>query len=207
MRRSLVALIFGVACMALLGMTNLALYAADWSATIKQVEKSVLFMEIGCTAFVIDATRKYVLTAAHCEDEGKEIWVDRVRATVVAKDGKKDLMVLEVKHLDPSRPALQLAPANPVRGQELMAVGYGYALERMFFRMTHVADDAVMIPEIGGPFIGTDTAFVGGQSGGPVVDFDGRVVMIVQRASETVGIGVGADVIRERVGRFFAAGK
>ncbi len=49
-----------------------------------------------------------------------------------------------------------------------------------------------------------DSAFVGGQSGGPVVNAAGEVVMIVQRASITVGISVGADVIRERMARFFS---
>ena len=61
------------------------------------------------------------------------------------------------------------------------------------------------MPETGqaGTFVSLDSAFVGGQSGGPVVNAAGEVVLIVQRASNTVGIGVGADVIRERMGRFF----
>jgi S1-C subfamily serine protease len=174
----------------------------DWSSVIQRAEKSVMFVESGCTAFVIDTVRKYVLTAAHC-DSGKDMWIDRVKATVVARDGQKDLMVLEVPHLDPSRPALKLAK-NPTRGQNVMSIGYGMALERPFFRIAHVSDDAVYIPNVeGGPYIGLDAAFVGGQSGGPVVDHNGNVVMIVQRASNTVGIGVGAEVIKERVGRFF----
>jgi S1-C subfamily serine protease len=174
----------------------------DWSSVIQRAEKSVMFVESGCTAFVIDTVRKYVLTAAHC-DSGKDMWIDRVKATVVARDGQKDLMVLEVPHLDPSRPALKLAK-NPTRGQNVMSIGYGMALERPFFRIAHVSDDAVYIPNVeGGPYIGLDAAFVGGQSGGPVVDHNGNVVMIVQRASNTVGIGVGADTIRDRIGRFF----
>jgi S1-C subfamily serine protease len=115
-------------------------------------------------------------------------------------------MILEVKDLDPAREALKLAAGDPDIGQEVMSAGYGYALERPFFRKAMVSDNAVMIPEggIGGPFIGVDSGFIGGQSGGPVVDINGDVVSIVQRASDKLGIGVGASVIRARMGRFWA---
>jgi len=116
-------------------------------------------------------------------------------------------MVVEVKELDPAKEALVLAASNPGIGDEVMSIGYGYGLERPFFRKAMVSDNAVMIPEsgIGGPFIGVDSGFIGGQSGGPVVNRAGEVVSIVQRASDKLGIGVGADIIRERVGRFFPA--
>jgi S1-C subfamily serine protease len=198
MRRVLLAVVLSVGAFA-----PLTAQVTDWSGIIARAEKSVMFVESGCTAFVIDTARKYVLTAAHCDTPGKTMWVDRVEARIVARDQLKDLLVLEVPHLDPARPALRLAK-NPTRGQNVMSIGYGMALERPFFRIAHVSDDAVTIPNVeGGPFIGLDAAFVGGQSGGPVVDHEGRVVMIVQRASNTVGIGVGADTIRDRVGRFF----
>jgi S1-C subfamily serine protease len=45
---------------------------------------------------------------------------------------------------------------------------------------------------------------VPGMSGGPVVDASGQVVMIVQLASDRVGLGIGAESIRAKVGRFFA---
>lgn len=201
MKIKALALILGSFC-----FIPLSAQTVDWSAVINKAEKSVMFIESGCTAFVIDAARKYALTAAHCEAEGK-MWVDRVEAKVVAKDTKKDLMVLEVPHLDPTRPALRLA-RNPKRGQNVMSIGYAMALERPFFRIAHVSDDEVTIPDVpGGPFISVDAAFVGGQSGGPVVNEAGDVVMIVQRASNTVGIGVGADMIKERMGRFFQGSK
>jgi S1-C subfamily serine protease len=180
--------------------------ADDWAPLIDRVLKSVVYVESedgSCTGFVIDTKRKFVMTAAHCE--GQDVWVDRVRAEIVAKDTKKDLMVLEVKNLDPQRPALKLAAADPKIAQEVLSVGFGMALERPFFRKAMVSDTAVQIPEagIGGPYIGLDSAFVGGQSGGPVVNSSGEVVLIVQMASNTVGIGVGAAIIRDRMGRFF----
>lgn len=184
-------------------------FADQWLDVVHKAQKAVLYMEMSegsCTAFVIDAARKYVLSAAHCYDENG-MWVDRVKAEVISLDFKKDLMVLEVKNLDPEKIALKLADKNPEIRQDVMSVGYGYGLERPFFKTARVSDTAVMLPTggIGGPFIGVDAAYTGGQSGGPVLDVNGDIVSIVQRSDGgTLGIGVGAEIIKERVGRFFA---
>jgi S1-C subfamily serine protease len=183
----------------------------DWSAVSKQVAPSIVYVEGdgGCTGFVIDTARKYVLSAAHCdvEREPKRLWVDRVEGHVVSKDTKKDLLVIEVKDLDPARPALKLASSDPAIQQEVLSVGYGYALERPMFRRVSIADDKMTIAEegIGGPLLAIDAAFVPGQSGGAVVNADGDVVMIVQRTSDRMGVGIGASLIRDRVGRFWGA--
>lgn len=200
MRKSLLTLLFVL-------VSFVPALANDWSGVVKSVENSVVYIDINgesaCTGFVIDTKRKYVMTAAHCD--GDVLWVDRVKGTVISKDLKKDLMILEVKELDPTKTALKLAGGDPAIGQEVMSIGFGYALERPFFRKSMVSDNAVMIPEsgIGGPFIGVDSGFIGGQSGGPVVNDQGEVVSIVQMASDKLGIGVGAKIIKERVGRFF----
>lgn len=200
MRRVLLALF-------LLPFTFMPVAAANdsWAGTIEKLKKALVYIESengGCSGFVVDAARKYVQTAAHCAD--KELWVDRVSAITISKDSQEDLMILEVKDLDPSRETLRLAAEDPEIGLEVMSAGYGYALKRPFFRKAMVSDNGVMIPEIGGPFIGVDSGFIGGQSGGPVVNINGEVVAIVQRASDKLGIGVSASVMRERMGRFWA---
>ena len=188
------------------------LCASDWAGIINKVEQSILWVNIdgegGCTAFIINQEKHYLLTAAHCYagSKGGVIWADSIPTRVIALDLKKDLLVLEAKDIDPTRPALKLAAKNPERGEEVMSVGYGFALERPFFRQAHVQDDQLMIPEggVGGPFISTDSPFVGGQSGGPVVNHAGEIVAIVQRGDGgSTGLGTGAELIRARVGRFF----
>lgn len=195
--------------LALAALAVPTLHAADgWEAVIAKAQSAVVFIQVGdegsCSGFVINKTEHLVMTAAHCYAD--HVWVDFVRGDVVALDQKKDLMVLRVKDIDPSRNALTLAAKDPVIRQDVMSVGYGYGLERPFFKTAHVSDTAVQIPveSIGGPFIGVDASFTPGQSGGPVLNIAGEVVAIVQRGDGgTLGLGVGAEIIRARLGRFW----
>lgn len=184
----------------------------DWTAIARKLSKSVVFIQTdggSCTGFVSDDhhlvdkhDRDLVVTAAHCL--GAQMFVDQEPATVVSKDLKKDLMVLEIE--DTGRPALRLARNNPAQGQQVASFGFGAGLERPMLRLATISDDDTYIPEdgIGGPLMVTDAAFVAGQSGGPVINAAGEVVMIVQRASGTFGVGVGAETIHSKIGRYFA---
>lgn len=180
------------------------------SATIAGANGAVIYIETSkgsCTGFIINTVEKLALTANHCDPEdGSPIWADKVRAEVKAKDSKKDLLVLRIEDLDPSRTALSLASKNPVTGQEVASVGFGYGLDSVQFRRTTVSSNAITLPNNvnPGPFVGINNSFTPGQSGGPVLNRQGNVVAIVQLGDEaTLGLGVGAETIRERVGRFF----
>lgn len=187
-----------------------------WNVIAQLLRKSTVFVQAGqssCTGFVINDSAKdkkgndvdLVLTAAHCD--GAELYADQRPTTIRTKDVQKDLMVLEVEDLD--RPALKLAKTNPAIGDEVASFGYGYGLERPVFRVAHISDDNIYIPfeGIGGPLIAIDASFVPGQSGGPVVNQSGEVVMIVQLGTPIVGFGVGAETIKDKVGKFFGAKK
>lgn len=197
-------LIASIAALSLTLVTSA--FAADWQAIATQLRESIVNIEVEggrCSGFVIDNNRDFVLTAAHCD--GKEMYVDLSPAKVRAKDVKNDLMVLEVEGID--RPALKLG-RNPKIGDEVASYGYGWGLERPIFRVAHVSDDKTSIPGLeGGPWILVDAPFVPGQSGGPVVNLRNEVVSIVQRGGDGVGLGVGADVIAAKVGKYFAGGK
>jgi S1-C subfamily serine protease len=189
--------------------------ATDWSALAKTLAKSVVFIEHktgSCTGFVINDAKKdekdndvdLVLTAAHCEGVG--ILADQATARIIAKNTDKDLLVLEVDDLD--RPALRLAKDNPAVGDVVASFGFGFGLEKPMLRMAHISAETYIPYEgIGGPIFFTDATFVGGMSGGPVVNEAGEVVMMVQRGTGSVGIGVGAETIRSKVGRYFGKPK
>jgi S1-C subfamily serine protease len=105
---------------------------------------------------------------------------------------------------DSDRPALKLAKENPKVGDEAASFGYGYGLERPLFRLTHIsAETYIPYDGIGGPLFMTDATFVPGQSGGCVVNAAGEVVMMVQMGTNSVGMGVGADTLRQKVGKYW----
>lgn len=176
---------------------------AQWETQAASIRDSIVYIENtqgSCTGAVINNEKDLVLTAAHCD--GPELFVDQSPAKVLSKDVKNDLMVLEVKDID--RPALKLALKNPVVGQEVATYGYGYGLERPLFRTHTVSDNETQIPELPYRYIAVDSAFIPGQSGGPVVDKNGAIVAIVQRGNSIIGLGLGAETIRGKVGKFFA---
>lgn len=187
-------------------LIHTAMFTADWTATAKKAAESVVYIETttgACTGFVIHAAWKndtdLILTAAHCD--GPKPFADSIAAKVIWKHVKSDLMVLEVS--DTGRPAMVIAQHDPAIGSEIGSYGYGYGLERPMFRLAHVSDDKAEMPEIsGGPFVMIDAGYVAGQSGGPCINAAGEVVSIVQQASGLVGIGVGAETIRDKVSRY-----
>jgi S1-C subfamily serine protease len=195
-----------------LSLSSLALAAPDWSAVAEKVAKSAVFVESAegsCTGSVINASARekkdkdFILTAAHCY--GERQFADHMPASVVYRDEKsnRDVMILEVE--DTGRPALKLAASNPARGSDVASYGYGFGMADAMFRQANVSSTSYFIPEdgIGGPFIMINAGFIGGQSGGPIVNAQGEIVMIVQRGSDSVGIGIGAEQIRDAVGRYF----
>lgn len=186
---------------------SVSVYAAEWTSVAKGVRESIVEIAIGsegaCTGFVIDAEKGYVLTAAHCDnpnESGKELFADLRPARVVAKDDKRDLMVLQIA--DNDRPALKLAKNDPKIGDEVASYGYGYALEEPLFRVAHISAQDIAVERA--RYIAVDVTFVSGQSGGPVVNALGEVVMIVQMGTPSVGLGVGAETIDDKVGRYFS---
>lgn len=179
-------------------------YSAATSLADK-LAASVVLIQIGeqgaCTGFVIDNERDFVLTAAHCDVKGVDTFVDLAPSKVQAKDIKNDLLVLKVEGID--KPGLKLAKGNPAIGDEVISYGYGYGLNQPLFRVAHISADKLNLPGFDGDFFALDSTFVPGQSGGPVVNSKGDVVMIVQLGSESVGFGRGAEVIGKSLGKYF----
>ena len=115
---------------------------------------------------------------------------------------KSALMVLFVEDID--RPALKLAKHDPEIGEEIASYGFGWALEKPLFRVAHVSVDGVSLEGYErAQRYGIDASFVGGQSGGPVFNPLGEVVMIVQLGNDQAGFGVGAEVLEDKVGKYF----
>lgn len=190
---------------------NIGAAQTSWTPVAELVAKSIVYLEGNsgsCTGFVINDEVKehdedfdYLLTAAHCAQQ--QLFADQQPTQVKWKDTKKDLMVLQVEDLH--RTGLKLAKENPKIGEEVASYGFGYSLERPIFRVAHISDDKIYIPEggVGGPLFALDSGLVPGQSGGPVVNAKGEVVMLVQITTQFVGLGAGTEVLEDKVGKFF----
>lgn len=184
-------------------------WANDWPNAEKAME-SVVYLEHkggSCSGIVIDESRNYVLTAAHCDPNEKDaqMYVNQTPARIVWKDAKSDLMVVRIEDL--RRPALKLSEKDPQIGDEIASIGYGYGYDRPMFRVTHVSDNEARIPELSGRYVMVDTPFVSGQSGGAVINHKGELVAIVQASNQLLAVGRGAEEIKKRVGRYFTVEK
>ncbi len=141
-----------------------------------------------CTGFAI--AKRRVLTAAHCN--GKDMTADGIHAILLKADVQSDLMLLEV---GTGRKPMTFRDTPVVRFEELTAIGYGYGWHYLTVLTVHpILVDVTVEGMAPGMFV--QGGYIGGMSGGPVIDMDGYVVGIVQRTSEGVGYGVTALTIK-----------
>jgi hypothetical protein len=144
-----------------------------------------------CSGFVVAEHR--VLTAAHCI--GNEMQGDGTATTVLKVDmGLVDLALLGSQT---GKAPLALRDSAPRPGDAVVGVGYAWGWTRPMARHGVVvfADYSPDVDQwAAGLFV--DGGFIGGMSGGPILDADGFVVGIVQQSNEGTGYGVGALLIR-----------
>ena len=196
MKRVLVA----VTLMVVLGLQGVTpVDASDWSRVVKRLQASTVAVSCSlhaqntCTAFSINSDQGLYMTAAHCvpgsyASEGEpadEPRIDGQPLTVLYLSQELDLAIVQAKT---KRPALAPRLTPLLVGNELGAYGYGYGGKAPLFRTATVS---VFLPdELGNEWMMFDSALIGGMSGGPIVDRDGRVVGINVKSDGLSGISL-----------------
>jgi S1-C subfamily serine protease len=175
------------------------------------------------SGFVIDRTGGHIVTNFHVIDGAEEVFVnfssdDRMRAEVIGADPSTDLALLKVDAEQRALTPLQLGNSDAVGvGDEVLAIGNPFGLART----ATAGIVSALHREIQSPsgftidkVIQTDAQINQGNSGGPLLDGQGRVIgvntQIATAGSEgNVGIGfaVPVNTVREVVSALLEDGR
>lgn len=142
-----------------------------------------------CTGFVIDRTRGHIMTAAHClhDEDASGLFADGQHVRIVYQSDLDDVLILATEI---RKPALRPHLGFVRKGQEVLAMGYGFGVGDIIARPTHVANPRVKIgPQYPGDYLMATLPYVDGMSGGPVVDTSGRLVSLIQKSNPLAGVG------------------
>ena len=147
-----------------------------------------------CSGIAIAPHR--ILTAAHCLSADYPMYADGLPAKILKVNLQDDLALLATSG---TRPLLTISPESIQLYDRLTAIGYAYGNPRLSVLQVapfqlHMRDPGDARSTIG---ILVQPGYIGGMSGGPLVNAEGQLVGIIQRrADEGVGYGVGVEVLR-----------
>ncbi|MBT8042006.1 MAG: trypsin-like peptidase domain-containing protein [Pontiella sp.] len=148
---------------------------------------------------VIIDERGYIVTSWHVIDEARQIEVvlndgTKLPATPVGRDTASDLAVLKIKTEAMSYPAVEFGDSDIVRvGDVSIAIGSPFSLQSSV-TVGHVSQKGRRVQILPyEDFIQTDAAINEGNSGGPLIDVDGRLIGInaaIQTEAQKRGVGI-----------------
>jgi serine protease Do len=156
--------------------------------------------QLGVGSGVIISKDGYILTNNHVVDNAEEVKVqigdrgEEITAKVVGTDPKSDIAVLKIDAKDHSYPALTVADSDKLEvGDVVLAVGNPFGIGQTVTMGIVSATGRATLGLEYEDFIQTDAAINMGNSGGALVDAEGRLVgintAILSRTGGNQGIG------------------
>lgn len=167
----------------------------DFTKLVEKVQPSVVSIKVdvkkrgravgkaGGSGFIVDP-QGYILTNHHVVADSDKVMIKlgnkrEYEAEVIGSDEGSDIALLKIDGKKLNLKALQFGPSNNLKvGEWVLAFGAPFNLEQT---VTAGIVSAKGRGEIGSryvPFIQTDVAINSGNSGGPLINLDGRVVGI-----------------------------
>ena len=149
------------------------------------------------SGFIIDAAG-YIITNAHVIDGMKKIIItlkngEEYEAEVVGRDKRTDIALLKIDAAEPL-PIVEVGDSDGIKvGQWVAALGSPYGLDQTLTAGIISALGRRLPSEVYVPFIQTDAAVNPGNSGGPLMDLDGKVIGVNSQIISPVRAFVGAS--------------
>lgn len=191
-----------------LSLTFKTAAAQDWSAPLAAIAQSVLRIEAvaegeakpgRCSGVVINAEAGYVLTAAHCFAPRGSITVAGRHAEIARRNTLLDLAIVRIEP-EPTDRAVTLAPKTPGIGTPIAIAGFPFDIAQLAVQFGFVAlplnDDSKTL--------WVNAEIIPGNSGGAVLDIEGRLVGINSRifysGPSRMGAAIPVETIRQFAG-------
>jgi S1-C subfamily serine protease len=213
-------MIMRIAAAAVLSLFLLSpISAQDWSLVTERVEASLVrvthqgTLQKGqhiCAGFVVNELRGNVLTAYHClldtNQDTKEsklnpyFQVDGMPSYVVSEFPDDDIVIVALPLL--GKPSLDYRRKPLRKGLPVAALGFAYGLPTSTLLTGMIAS-----PEADwgkeGVWLTVDRHSIGGMSGGPMFDEEGRVVGVMQKTDDWTYISRPLSIVLKLTKKFW----